>query len=235
VKQAPARDAIVTPPAALVLAWDAESPVNTIAGTDEVTTMAALHGTTAIGTGVGTTKPKLIPNVMNGYPVVRFTGTSEYFTMPDFLHGPGVTAAHIFALLRTTLDPQPTLSKTGLWNFSDVSESSHYRKTDTNVIVGFGFRFVYGNLANDLAEFHVLEIQHDAAGTRAFIDNASVFTNGTFPESDNWIAAPQFGKSLGAHYFAGDLSTMRIYGNGILSASERTGVYAFLNAKKGSA
>jgi hypothetical protein len=94
---------------------------------------------------VGLRQPTLVPNAMNGLPVVRFDGLYTYMTISQF--ATFFTEAEIFAVAKITLDPPVDALRTGWWHMGQsATVSAEFPGTDGVIRDGFGSTTVKGTV-----------------------------------------------------------------------------------------
>ena len=135
-------------------------------GTGAVTTWPDQSGQGHDATGQGTTKPAKVANVVNGLPVIRFNGSTSYFTLPDYMGG--FTASTWFATLK--LDNYPTVSEgtAGLFTMDTSSSSTFYPYPGAGIFLGYGTTDRYGifDPGTSLSAWHRLIITVDSQRRR---------------------------------------------------------------------
>lgn len=198
-------------------------------GTGQVTTMTDQSGNSHNATGQGTTKPTKVDNVVNGLPVIRFNGTTAYFTLPNYMTG--FTASTWFQTLKTDADPPGGGGQTGIFWMSTSGNETHYPWTDANIYVSYGRNDRYAtNPSTALNSWHRLIITVNASQWKLYINGTAIITQGA--SSMSWSTAPKIGKSNGAFYFDGDWLECGQY-NSVLSDTDRGLLDTYLASRLG--
>lgn len=175
--------------------------------------------------------PTYRTSVVNGEPVVRFNGTTDYFTFGNVLTG--LTAAEVFAVVKIDNDPPGAFAQGGLWRMdTDTVNSTFYPFTDTVVYLGFGTtaRKTVGNPAPALTSPRLLNVSSASGAWTTRLDGTQLFTTGT--NTVAWPAAPLLGKSHGPYFLDGDIAEFLVFDH-VLTADERANVNAYIADKYG--
>lgn len=203
-------------------------------GTGAVTTWPDQSGQGHDATGQGTTKPAKVANVVNGLPVIRFNGSTSYFTLPDYMGG--FTASTWFATLK--LDNYPTVSEgtAGLFTMDTSSSSTFYPYPGAGIFLGYGTTDRYGifDPGTSLSAWHRLIITVDSLVT----GNWRLYLNGVSIGSESLLTVdfpttPILGKSRGPYYLDGDCVECGQY-NVALDTDDIATLDAYLAARVGS-
>lgn len=136
----------------------------------------------------------------------------------------GVTAAMAFMAIKLDNDPPPFDHRTGFWKFgSQGGFASHYSYTDGSIYDGFGSstRFTIGNPTPSLASWRRVCVKAESSGYQFWIDNASIYSNGTSCGSD-WVSNPAIaGDWIGSGYsMIGNILEIFFYSR-VLNSTER--------------
>lgn len=194
-----------------------------------VTTLADQSGQGHDATGQGSTKPTRVDNVVNGHPVIRFNGSTSYFSLPNYMTG--LTASTWFQALKIDADPPPSGGQTGLFWMSNSGDNTHYPWTDSNIYVSYGRNNRYSaNPATPLNGWHRLIITASATAWRLYVNGAAVITQGA--SSMSWPTAPLIGKSRDGFYFDGDWLECGQY-DSVLGGTDLATLDAYLAARLG--
>jgi hypothetical protein len=181
-------------------------------------------GTNHHGTVGG--NPRLIRNVLNGRPVIRFDGSDEY-TLPAFT---GVTAGEIFIVVKPTKYPPEVPALTGFWDFGTAGAQTHYSWVDNTVYDAWG-----------------TDTRNDGINPTMPLDQWNVYSVSSVPGSWNsWLngvlqrsragntvafpPTPAIGRSFPGVTLVGDIAEVVMYNRG-LSALERSQVQDYLQRK----
>jgi uncharacterized repeat protein (TIGR03803 family) len=173
-------------------------------------------------------QPTLAANVFNGYPSVHFNGTSNYFTVTNFMNG--AAAGELFVVLKasTTL-PQLHAAP---WCFGDTYGSSYPDARDGHIYDDFGSTTQQdvGKPSQDLTVPHLYNACSAANLWQARLDGALIYSGttnqvgfrsnpemGSLPDSPTW-------------FFAGDVAEMIVYDH-VLTDSDRAAVTQYLTEK----
>ena len=216
------------PTDSLLLWLQASSLAGTHNDGDTISSWTDSSGNGNTGTAVGT--PVFKTGIVNGESVVRFDGTSAYFTFSSFLAG---IEFEMFAVLATVNDPAASAGTSGAWILGSDNSNNHYPYTDGNVYVG-AFRTSRPNTGNPtplLSNWHVLDIWSAFNDYAVYINNASHYTS-----SSNTVgvtSSPMLGRSWQSTiYYYGDMAEVIIY-NTKLSAAGRSQVIDYLSTRYG--
>jgi hypothetical protein len=175
--------------------------------------------------GTSGNRPAFYSNVLNGKPVIRFDGSSDFFNLPNLLNG--ATQAESFVVLKVDV-ATPATSK-GLWKLGAVANSTwvRYPSTDGSIWEDFGntANYAMGVPAQPLTEFHLYNVSAAPTQWAARINGAP---QGAAASTFGYNTAPTLGKS--GYYFDGDVAEVLIF-NRVLSSVERNAVAVYLNTK----
>jgi hypothetical protein len=188
------------------------------------------------GNGLGgpSLPPKFRTGVLNGLPVVRFNGTSQFLNFPvnAFV---GFTAAEAFIVVKAN-NPDPPVSSvgTGLWDFGTDITSTHYPFTDGIIYDDFGTsaRKTTVNPTPSLNAFNLYNVISSSGLWASRLNGGStIFSTGT--NTVAFIAQCTLGSSGGGTvYFNGDIAEFILY-NRVISQSERDQIESYVAAKYG--
>lgn len=169
---------------------------------------------------------------INGLPAFSFAGAS-YIQMPNVFST--LTAAHLFAVIRITADPPPSLAKSGLHRLDNITngdQTLYPYYADSTVYEGWGStaRKAVGNPTPSLASWRLYEISSAAGAYTVWLDGTQIFTTAT-----NTVAFATSGLYVGASYAIGQfldgmIAEYLVYDHA-LSSGERTVVKAGIATK----
>jgi len=167
-------------------------------------------------------KPVLNANILNGKPVLHFTG-QQYLNLPNCLSGS--SAAEIVIVVRAT----SATTASGLWRFG-TSGGDYYSYSDGQLYDGFASstRYTQGAPAQDVTKFHIYEVSSQAGSWQSWIDGAQMYNSGT--NSVAFSAAPLLGKNNDGVCLSGDIAEVVAF-NRALSAGERQSMLSYLGRK----
>jgi len=183
-------------------------------------------------------QPAWIAGALNGYPVVRFSG-SQSMTLPATLASEmaSTNAGEAVVVLKSSITAG---SQCGLWRLSSSGyySDSLYPASDGSISEGFGVTDPYGgpsglNLgvpAQPLTQYHVYEVSAQSNNWSAWINGQLLYHT-----SGNTYLFNYCNVVLGNDYyggFVGDIAEV-MYFNRALTVAERTAVDAYLNGKYG--
>lgn len=171
---------------------------------------------------------------INGHPSLQFTaGTLQCLTLPDILTGDG--SGEMLMVVKKDNDPEGAPEDTGFIFFGNSVNASHYPFTDGVVYDAFGtdIRKTVGNVAPNLAAWHVYNPWSAPSDWNLNINGASVFSTGT--NTMGWATIPILGISSGSGGYTGSkMRVAAVYHFGAkLSGPERAFMYAWILAKYG--
>ncbi|MCG8528379.1 MAG: fibronectin type III domain-containing protein [Opitutales bacterium] len=189
--------------------------------------------------------PSLVPDGLNGYPIVRFDSSKRQgLKLPNLMNQPEVaTSAEIFAVVKsdyTEGTPSP------LWAFHEYFEpyfarfwyTTAYPNADGFIEDTFGVDNSHGTFTPSahLDEFNVYNVSA-TEGTWQVNLNDVTLGNGTSGPLTWTLASPTMGFKPGDYYgdspaqfFNGDFAEVLIFDK-VLSADERIAVRNYLNTK----
>jgi hypothetical protein len=169
-------------------------------------------------------QPRWIDTAINGRPAVRFDGTNDYFTLPEFLAG--ALQAEVFVVLKAAEDV-PTGWRI-LWKLGGDNYAPFYPYTDGTIREDFGSKTVriIPNPQQALDAFHMFNVSASMSGWEARVNG--VFLLGMTNYFHHW-PTPTLGSSSSS-YFAGDVAEIMLFTR-TLTALERDAVGEYLDAK----
>ena len=208
------------------------------------------HGNNATQTTTGN-KPALVPNVLNGLPVVRFNGTSSYLNLPYFMEY--ATQGEGFVVLRNKVSGFSGTGYGSLWFLGDstvllgdpvvcpTGYPYYYRDSITENFGSTNIFHIPVSLES-LGNFNVYEVSSQTDNWNAWINGVSLYHS-----SDSHIVS--FGNQClnlgrwtkyfpnsqyGNYYwwFEGDVAEVLVF-NRALSTDERATINAYLKGKYG--
>lgn len=207
--------------------WLKADAITGLNDADPVTTWPDSSGKGRDATqSVGGNKPAYKVNIVNGKPVVRFNGSSNFMNLPDFLTG--FSAGEIFLVIKLNNDP-PTVGSGGLWEFGSAAQASHYPFTDGVIYDAFGTdtRKTTVNPTPTLAAWRLYNVSSASGAWTSRLDTTQLFTTAT--NTVAWTTAPKFGTSS-TFFTDGDIAEILIYSS-ILSSADRSSLSSFLSSK----
>lgn len=181
---------------------------------------------------ISTDSPIYKTGILNGLPVARFNGTSNFLTL---LAMPAWAAAEVMIVIKLVADPPATIPKTGLWTFAQ-GLANHYPYIDSHIYENFASttRKDIGNPAANLAAWRIYGVYSAPNDWAAYFDGALFYhtsTNSVAVFSGN----AALGKSVTAGitpYLNGDVAEYILWDRK-LSDAERAAVVAYFQAKYG--
>jgi hypothetical protein len=172
-------------------------------------------------------RPQVIENAINGRPVVRFDGTDDYLSLPDFANG--FAQGEVLVVVKSTkVDGVNTL-----WMMGDdyIWGPSMYPQTDGNILETFGTRNQKqtGGQMQPLNQYHLYNVSSKTGEFANRINGREHFK--TWSNTVFFPNAPLLGGGLyGDHRFGGDMAELLVFDR-VLSQSERDRVQAYLADK----
>lgn len=159
------------------------------------------HATQAVAGNRATFKE----NVVNGQPSFRFTG-SQWYNLATFMSG--WTEGEIFVVVKLAADPPAASAKSGLMEFGNNLNVSHYPWTDGTLYSDWGSatRHNCGNPTPSLAACALINIVSRAGEWTIRINGTQLYT--TASNTVQWSSTPAIGREtsgFGDVYFDGDL------------------------------
>jgi hypothetical protein len=222
---------VLVPPSAisgLKLWLEASAGITTNAAA-KISTWADQSGNTNNATQSNTNRqPLYVTNALHGLSVVRFNGTNQYFSLPNFLNG--TTQAEAFVVLKAAADVAVGSNYRPLWTLGGSGYGGlAYPDTSGNIVDDFGSssHYTIGNPAQPLDQYHVYEVAGQTNFWAAWINGELQYQTNNNTYRTN--ATPTLGSGSG-YYFAGDVAEVVIF-NRTLSANERDTVNGYLNGK----
>ena len=176
-------------------------------------------------------RPLLVPNVVNGQPVVRFDGTGRYLNLADNLMA-GATAGEVFVVV-CAADPLTGTTR-GFWFNSDTNlygSGAFYPANDGTLYETFGSDARYGpmNSPVPLDQFNLYNV---AAASGAWTARMNGQVLATTQSNNVAFSAATFllGISSEGAPFAGDVAELLVFDH-VLSDAERAAVQNYCTAK----
>ncbi len=199
---------------------------------DQVSTWEDSHTTNRDATGVGATKPVYKTNIVNSLPVIRFNGTTSYFTLGDFS---ALTAVEVFIVIKLDADP-PAANLSGLWAISSSGETypdTHYPYADGAIYEPFGSttRKTVGNPTLSLSStFRVYNVWSASGDWAANLDGSNLYSSATNTVGVNSNCT--LGKSITGTSFLldGDVAEFVLF-SAKISGGDRTSMISYLSTK----
>lgn len=184
--------------------------------------------------GTGANQPTLATNVINSLPAVRFD--SQWFNVPSMLSG--LTAAEVFGIIKTDLDPPVDGNLTGLWNWGGTGERTHYTWVDGVIYDNFmsNPRKTTVNPTPSLATWRCYNVSSSQGSNNwtSRLDGTVIFG----PTSDGFVnsGASFVGVSFaggGSNYFLKGWIAEILFYSAVLSSGTRSQVSTYFNTKYG--
>jgi len=206
-------DSMITADAATVTSWADQSTIG--------------NNATAVSA------PTYRTSIINSRPVVRLNGTSDYFTLPNFISGS--TSGEVFFIRKNALDPPTNPFASGIWNFTTDatgSQNAVVPYSDGVAYDGWGSdtRKTLGNPTPSLSSAHLYHVRSAANDWRATINGKQLFATTT--NTVGFPAAPTLGKSNTAYFYEGDIAEFLVF-NATLAAADRYAIQTYLSLKYG--
>jgi len=170
----------------------------------------------------GTNQPQLVANALNGLPVVRFSGSDQYFNLPNLMAG--ATAGEMFVVLKAVITRQQ-----GAWNFG-TGDVTNYLWLSGRVYECFGSdtpkNFVP---VVPLDAYHVYNVSSQANNWQARFNGVAAYS--TTSNTVAFNSTPQLGgPASGSGTFAGDMAEVIIFDH-VLTTAERETANYYLSRK----
>jgi Fibronectin type III domain len=184
--------------------------------------------------GTSANQPLWVTNALNGLPIVRFNGTSSYFSLPQFMSGT-VGAEEFVVLKAATNQPAGTPC---LWRLGGSETANNYPNISGQIAEGFGSTAVYnlGVPAQPLTNYNVYEVSATNGLWAAWLDGQLL--GSSMVNTYGWGAWATL-QSLGcdawggpSSYFAGDVAEVLMF-NRPLTGDEKVSVGSYLVLKYG--
>jgi fibronectin type 3 domain-containing protein len=177
---------------------------------------------------IGANQPSLVTAVVNGRPVVRFTGAnSTYVALPSTWMN-SVTAGELFIVHKSSLNQDGGVTN----GFHQLGAGGYvYYPVNTGQIqdsFGSTVNKVTGRPSQPLNQFHLYNVTSKAGEWTNRINGLLHYTTAT--NIVQWNATPTLGLSYYQTYFSGDVGEILIYDHG-LTAAEREVVGNYLQVK----
>jgi probable HAF family extracellular repeat protein len=176
-------------------------------------------------------QPVWVTNALNGLPVVRFDGVSQYLNLPSILNS--TTQAETLVVLKAA-SSLPS-GKPSLWRMGGSgSWSLAYPNSSGQVVEDFGSAAAYnlGVPLQPLDQYHIYEVAAAAGSWKAWFGGLlqSTFPGNTYGSSSwSYVLGRE---SIWGYQFAGDVAEVLVFSR-TLADSERTALNAYLNLKYG--
>jgi len=179
-------------------------------------------------------RPTFVPAMLNGRPVVRFDGATDYFNLPDFLGSN--TQAEAYIVLRTATNAPP--SARGLWHFGSVPGGVYPSSAAQGVSISASFG--RSSLVTDtgtplqpLDQFHLYNAASEPGRWISRINGAVHYV--TDQNVVGFTSTPLLGRNRPSNFpdeFEGDIAELMVF-NRVLTPVERDAVGVYLNRKYG--
>jgi alpha-tubulin suppressor-like RCC1 family protein len=180
-----------------------------------------------------TYRPTVVPDSINGRPVVHFEADStEYLNLPSIFSGG--TSGEVLAVVRA--GNLESSNQGGLWRMGTTYYYELYPRIVSGVMTGLQGDFgtaTPGNNAEglptqDITQFHVYEASCQTGLWESWIDGVPLYSSTT--DTVGFPSAPLLGENGNSSYFTGDIAEIIVY-NRVLTADERSTLLQYLAAK----
>lgn len=178
-----------------------------------------------------TKKPKQYTNVLNGLPVVRFSGAQGLLSQASST----LAATTQFFVHRPT-----SLTTTGTLRGTGAAGGNHGLQVRVNggllnLVDSYNVDYGSENTALSTTQFNVSTFSATAGGTAQFYRNGTA--DGSIPISTGYTTGGPYPSPIGAHdasvsdeFFTGDIAEIISY-NRVLTTAERAQVHTYLQNK----
>lgn len=180
----------------------------------------------------GSQRPMWVPNALNGFPVVRYTG-GQYLNLPNFLTP--LSQAEAFAVVKAAPVGNNYQS---LWFLggSGNAYDEEYPLYDGSIHENFGSSSSYnlGVPAQSLNQYHMYEVAAQSNNWAAWINGVLLFQTSanTVAFSSSPTLSGDYNNIDNPTLFHGDMVEILIFTR-VLTADERATVNDYLNGKYG--
>lgn len=208
------------PPAGMSLWLDATDGAAPSVWTDK---SAGNHNATQ---ATGANQPTVVTGI-NGLPCVSFNGTSQFYTLPNFLTT--LTACDVFIIMRSLLAPG---SFSGFATLGSSGTGDNVPSFDNNAYTDVGAtvrRMVVPTVPVRTAQ--CLEIISTSSEWTAVQNDIQAFTTAT--NTVGWSTAPWIGQSASHDFWNGLFGEFLIYDHK-LSTADRAQARTYLKTKWGT-
>lgn len=237
------------PPLTNLRVWLKADAITGLNDTDPVATWVDSSGAGNDATqGTAADRPIYRTNIVNGLPIVRFDGVSDFLECPYTASDAGDPNQAWFAVFRTTSTVTQqliywmgeTVNAGGFGPESEIHFGVASAVDGNNIVtayLGRAFPATGSNVAfTDTTNFHILTAKFTALlstspTAQIFLDGTagSVMT-GTLAEQLNWMANSRVGRpSIAVRFFGGDLAELLVYNADM--TSQQSLVEAYLRTK----
>ncbi|MCP4363005.1 MAG: hypothetical protein GY796_33790, partial [Chloroflexi bacterium] len=176
----------------------------------------------------GATAPLYQTGVINGQPTIQLNGTSDYFSLPDFVSG--FTAGEFFVALQAAADPPAAAAQSGAWDFGTAAATSHYPFTDGDLYDGWGSTIRRSvTPGTSLAQFNLYN-SGSQSGRWTNRLNGSILLDDTAANTVGFTSAPTLGRSNASTFLDGDIAEAILF-NAVLNSAQRTILENYASAK----
>lgn len=191
----------------------------------------------------GADYPTMLTADLNSLAVAQFVGKTpgsptanrgQHWEWPNLS---GLTAVHLYAVLRGTADPSTTAGGEGGWHDTCGSgQISHIPYTDSNIYEGFGSttRRTVGDPASSLAAWYGYEIISTGSEYTVLRSGSSLFTSGT--NTVGWNSMPRrlgTGNNGSAWWsWSGKIAGVYIF-SAKITGTDRSNLISYINSTFG--
>lgn len=177
-------------------------------------------------------RPAFIAAALNGRPAVRFDGSNDYFTLPDFL-SPNIQAETFIVLRAATNTPA---AARGLWHFGSAPGGVYPGPGSQGgyISASFGRTTLVtdaGTPVQPIDSFHLYNAATEPGRWTSRINGAVHYS--TDQNVVGFTTSPQLGRNRLNNFpdeFDGDIAEMMVFSR-VLTAAERDAVGLHLNRK----
>jgi probable HAF family extracellular repeat protein len=220
---------VTLPRAANLKGWFAADSITGVAHGATLSTWSDLSGLGNHATQSNASKrPTYVTNVVAGRPVVRFTGFTQWMSMPNLMNG--ATEGEAFLITRAAADVPSTAARA--WDLGLVSAPSAYCYIDGNIYESTGSTsgYIIGDPPVSLTNLLVLNVSSKANEWIARLNSTELYRSTT--NTVSWDTTPCLGGSdvYTANCYAGDIAEVLIYDR-VLTTDEREAVGRYLNTR----
>jgi hypothetical protein len=181
-------------------------------------------------------EPLWVAGALNGYPVVRFNGTSASLSMANFLTG--TTQAEVLVVLKAATNLPAANSM--LWRMGLNYDNVAYPNTSGQIVENFGSTSsaTIGPPLQSLTQYHLYQVGAANGSWMAWINGvlqlgSQVNTYGVLGVTSLNLGRDSY-PYYGPSYFGGDIAELLIF-NRMLTADERATAGTYLVSKYGLA
>ena len=176
-------------------------------------------------------RPAYKTNVQNGLSIARFDGSSDFFSVPNFLTA--LSIGEVFIVVKIDTDPPANAAQTGLWKIGSDTVATHFPYTDSGVYDDFGstVRKTSGNPTAALTTPRTYHVISKSSLWTSWVNETQHYTTAT--NTVEFTIAGTIGKSSDAgnsYFLDGDIAEIVLYG-AELSSADKALVAGYLTGK----